>query len=221
MIQMILRPGLSLSASNRRWAGAVKSVVFDRRVFLGVEGRAGLGERLLERGDAVAAEGVILRERRHMLARLADRDRVGNRVLRRIARGAEDVAVPFGAGDLVGDRRLDHENLLVLLGDRQHGERRGGRARADRDVGAVVLVGLGERGLGEIGLRLVVLGDDDDLAPVDLHRSLGRVFEPHHEAGLGLLGVGLQRAGEAADERDLQIVRFCRAGRGDQRRGEG
>jgi hypothetical protein len=47
------------------------------------------------------------------------------------------------------------------------------------------------------------------------------VFEAHHEAGLGLLGVSLQRAGEAADEGDLQVVRARRAGGGDERRGEG
>ena len=221
MIQMIFLPGLSFSASNRRWAGAVKSVVCGRGVFLGVEGRAGLGERLLEGGDAVAAEGVVLRQRRDMHAGLADRDRVRDRVLRRVARGAEDVAVPLRAGDVVGDRGLDDQDLLVLLGDRQHGERRGGRTRADGDVGAVVLVGLGQGGLGDVRLRLVVLGDDDDLAPVDLHRPLGRVFEAHHEAGLGLLGVGLQRTGEAADEGDLEIVRTGGAGSGDERRGEG
>ena len=92
----------------------------------------------------------------------------------------------------VGDRGLDDEDLLVLLGDRQHGDRRGGRGGADGDVGAVVLISLGERAFGEVGLALVVLGDDDDLAPVDLHRPLGGVFEPEPEARLGLLGVGLQ-----------------------------
>ena len=109
----------------------------------------------------------------------------------------------------------------MLLGDRQHGDRRGRGGGADGDVDAVVLVGLGERALGEVGLALVVLGDDDDLAPVDLHRSLGRVFEPELEAGLGLLGVGLQRAGQAIDEGDLEIVGGRRPGGGDERRGEG
>src|SRR5208337_123657 len=59
-----------------------------RRVFLGVEGRAGLGERLLEGRYAVATEGVILREGRDMHAGLADRDCVRDRVLRRVAGGA-------------------------------------------------------------------------------------------------------------------------------------
>ena len=109
----------------------------------------------------------------------------------------------------------------MLLGDRQHRDGRGGRGGADGDVDAVVLIGLGERALGEVGLALVVLGDDDDLAPVDLHRPLGRIFETEPEARLGLLGVGLQRAGQAVDEGDLEIVRGRRAGGGDQRRGEG
>ena len=94
----------------------------------------------------------------------------------------------------------------MLLGDRQHGDGGRRRGRADGDVGAVVLVGLGQRGLGEIGLALIVLGDDDDLAAGDLHLALRRVFEPHAEAGLGLLGVGFQRAGAAVDQRDLEVV---------------
>src|SRR5205814_10148056 len=89
-----------------------------RGIFFGGERRAGLGERLLEGGDAVAAEGVVLRQRRHGDALLADRDRVRDRVLRRVARGAEDVAIPLVAGDLVGHRRLDQQNFLVLFGDR-------------------------------------------------------------------------------------------------------
>ena len=108
----------------------------------------------------------------------------------------------------------------MLLGDRQHRQRRRRRRGADGDVGAVVLIGLGQRGLGEVGLALVVLGDDDDLAPVDLHRPLGRVFEAEHEAGLGLFGVGLQRTGQAADQRDLQIGRAGGPGRKAKRRGE-
>ena len=103
-----------------------------------------------------------------MDAGLADRHGVGDRVLRGIARGAEDVAVPLVAGDLVGDRRFDDEDLLVLLGDRQHGDGRRRRGGADRDVGVIVLIGLGERRLGEVGLALVVLDDDVELATVDV-----------------------------------------------------
>ena len=215
---MILRPGLSFSASNRRCAGGGEVGGVGRRVFLGRQRRAGLGERLLERGDAVAAERVVLRERRDEHAGLADRHRVGDRVLRRIAAGAEDVAVPFVAGDLVGDRRLDDEDLLVLLGDRQHGDRRRRRGGADRDVGVVVLIGLGERGLGEVGLALVVLDDDVDLAPVDLHRALGRVFEAEPQPGLGLLGVGFERPGPAVDQRDIEIGRRSGGGAAENAR---
>jgi hypothetical protein len=56
-----------------------------------------------------------------------------------------------------------------------------------------------------VGLALVVLFDDGDLAAGDRHRSLGRIFEAHHQAGLRLLAVGLQRAGLAVDMRDLEV----------------
>ena len=106
----------------------------------------------------------------------------------------------------------------MLLGDRQHGDRGGRRGRADRDIRAVVLIGFGERDLGEIGLALVVLGDDDDLAPGDRHRALGRVFEAELEAGLGLLGVGLERTGAAINQCDLEIVGSRRRDRRENRR---
>jgi len=73
---------------------------------------------------------------------------VGDRVLRGIAAGAEDVPVPLLAGNLVCDRRLDDQDLLVFLGDRKVGQRRGRRGRADGDIGLVVLIGLGECRLG-------------------------------------------------------------------------
>ena len=202
---MIFLPGLSFSASNRRCAGAVKSVVSagaysSAAIVAPVFASAALKAATPSRPNALSCA-----ERRDRHARLADRDRVRDRVLRGVARGAEDVAVPLVAGDLVGDRRLDDQDLLALLGDGQHRERRGRRGRADRERDAVVLVGFGERGLGDVGLALVVLGDDDDLAPVDRHRALGGVFEAHAQAGLGLLGVGLERAGLAVDQRDLQV----------------
>ena len=86
MIQMILRARLVLQRVEQalRDGGEVGGV--GGRVFLVVQGGAGLGERLLERGDAVAAESVVLRQGRDMHAGLADRHRVGDRVLRRIAR---------------------------------------------------------------------------------------------------------------------------------------
>jgi hypothetical protein len=64
---------------------------------------------------------------------------------------------------------------------------------------------------------MIVLGDDDDLAPINLHRPLG-VFEL---AGLSLLGVGLQGAGATVDEGDLESVGRRRTGGGEERRGEG
>ena len=216
---MIFLPGLSLSASNRRCAGGGEVGRCRRCVFLRRDRRAGFGQRRLEGRDAVAPEGVVLRQRRDRHARLADRDRVRDRILRGVAAGAEDVAVPLVAGDLVGDRRLDDQDLLALLGDRQHRERGGRRGRADRERDAVVLIGFGERGLGQVGLALVVLGDEHDLAPVDRHRALGGVFEAEAQAGLGLLGIGLERAGLAVDQRDLQVFGRWRCSRTIPRRG--
>jgi len=75
---------------------------------------------------------------------------------------------------------------------------------ADGDIDLVVAIGLLEGGLGEVGLQLVVLQDDLDLAAVDFHRALGRVFEAEHETGLGLARIGLERTGLAVDQRDLE-----------------
>jgi hypothetical protein len=116
--------------------------------------------------------------------------------------------IPLLAGNLICDRRLDDQDLLVFLGHRQVRQRRGRRGRADRDIDLVVLIGLGECRLGQIRLALVVLGDDDDLAAVDGHGALGGVFQAHAQAGFGLLGVSLQRAGFSVDQADLQVIRL-------------
>ena len=68
-----------------------------RQVFLVDD--LGLLERVLERLHAVAAERVVLRQRGDRDAVLVERDRVGDRVLRAVAAGAEDVLVPLVAGD--------------------------------------------------------------------------------------------------------------------------
>ncbi len=98
-----------------------------RHIFLGRKRRAGLCQRLLEGGDAVAAKRIVLGQRRNRDALLADRDRVGDRVLRGITAGAEDVSIPLLAGNLVRDRRLDDQDLLVFLGDREVRQGRGRR----------------------------------------------------------------------------------------------
>ena len=97
-----------------------------------------------------------------------------------------------------------------------------GRAsRADGDVDLVVAIGLLERGLGEVGLELVVFHDDQDLAAFDLHRALGQVLEAQHEARLGLLRIGLERPGLAVDQRDFQRRLLGSAGAGQQQAGDG
>ena len=193
-----------------------------RQVFLVDDLR--LLERVLERLDAVAAERVVLRQRRDRHAVVVDRRRVRDRVLRAVAAGAEDVAVPLLAGDRVGDRGLDQQDLLVLLGDRQQRQRDARRRRADRDVGLVVAVGGREQALADVGLALVVLLDDDDLLAGDGHRPAGGVVEAHHEAGLRLLAVRLERAGLAVDvgDADLALALRHRQRRSERReRGDG
>ncbi len=178
----------------------LRGVLLVHDLGLGADGR----QRGLHRGDAVLAEGIVLGERGDADVLVLQGRGGGQRVLRGVARGAEDVAVPLLAGDLVGHGRLDDQQLLVLLGDRQHGERAGRAGGADGDVDLVVAIGLLERGLGEVGLELVVLQDDLDLAAVDFHRALGRVFEAQHEAGLGLTRIGFERTGLAVDQRHLE-----------------
>jgi hypothetical protein len=77
----------------------------------------------------------------------------------------------------------------MLLARRQHRDRWGGRRRAEGNIGTVILMGLRERAFGKVTLVLVALGYSDNLAPVHLHRPLGRVFEAELKVGLGLLGV--------------------------------
>ena len=128
MMAMIFLPGLILERVEQPLRRSRKVGGHERRVFL--EHHLGVAVRLVERplegGDAVAAEGVILRQHADRDVVLAERDRRGKRVLRGIAAAAEDVAVPFIAGDGIGDRGLDQKNFLRILGDRQHGERRAG-----------------------------------------------------------------------------------------------
>jgi hypothetical protein len=147
----------------------------------------------LEGLHAVAAEGVVLRQRGDGHAGLVDRHRVGDRVLRAVAAGAEDVLVPLVAGDRVGHGGLDQQDLLVFLGHRQHGQRDARSGRADGQVGLVVGIGGGQQRLAQVRLALVVLLDDHELLAVDHHRAAGGVVQAHHQAGLGLLAVGLQR----------------------------
>src|SRR3546814_17785452 len=63
-------------------------------------------------------------------------------ILGRVARGAEDILVPLFAGDGVGHRRLDDQDLLVFLGDRQHGARPARAGGADGELDVIVAVGL-------------------------------------------------------------------------------
>ena len=116
----------------------------------------GLGQGLLERLDAVAAEGIVLGQGRDRDLAL-QRCRARYRILGRSARGAEDVPVPFVARDRIGDRRLDHEYFLVFLRHRQHGQGDAGIDRTDRDIHLVVAVGGGKLRLAHVRFVLGVL----------------------------------------------------------------
>ncbi len=165
-----------------------------RNIFLGDDIGSCPLQRILERSNAVAAEGIILRQRRDIEILVGPkRERLRLHVHRRVARGLEDVAIGIGPGQSVGHRRLDQENSLIFG---RHGKKRHGHARgrvADGDQRVVVAIGLGQERARHIRLELGVLSDDLDRPALDLHRPVGRIFEAHFETGLGLLRIGLER----------------------------
>ena len=98
----------------------------------------GLLDCILEGFDAIAPERVVLRQRGDDSAGFVERHGVGDGVLRTVASGAEDVLVPLLASDGIGNRRLDQQDLLVLFGHRQQGQRNAGRSRTHRQIGLVI-----------------------------------------------------------------------------------
>lgn len=126
--------------SGRREVGGLL-----RRIFLehDLHVRTNLRERILHRLHAITAESIILRQGGDAdFAARREGGSAGNRVLRRIAAGAEDVAVPLFAGDRIGHGELDDQDLLVLLGDRQHGERAARTSGTHGQIDIVVGIGL-------------------------------------------------------------------------------
>ena len=109
---------------------------------------------------------------------------------------------------MVRHRWFDDQDLLVFFGHGQVGERRRRGRCANRDIGLVVLIRLRKGCLGQVRLALIVLGDDDDLAPVQRHAALGGILKAHAQPGFGLLRISFQWAGLAIDQRDLQVVRL-------------
>ena len=190
-------------------------------VFLMHQLRGRARQRLAEGGDAVAAKGVILRQRGHDHPFLPQRHRVRDRVLAGIAPGAEDVAVPFAAGDRIGHGGFDDQDALVFFGHGQHRQRDARTGRPDGDMRAVIAEGLRQQGAAQIGAKLAVIFHDADRLAVDLHRAAGGVFQPQHQAGLGLGGIGLQRAGAVVDMGDADLGHDGRRQRHHGRRGDG
>ncbi|MNZ91692.1 hypothetical protein D3C78_1106860 [compost metagenome] len=169
-------------------------------------------DRILEGLDAVAAEGVVLRQRGDCHARAVNGDGIADRILAGIAAGTEDVLVPLVTGDRVGHGRLDQQDLLVLLGHGQHGQRHARSAGPHGDVGLVIRVGRGQLALAQIGLALVVFLYHHQLLAGHRHAAARGVFQAHHQAGLGLLAIGLERAGLAVDVGNADFARLREGG---------
>ena len=105
----------------------------------------------------------------------------------------------------------------MLRRHRQHRERHARVHRADRERHVVVAVGFRQNGAADIGLGLRVLLDHHDLAAEDLHLAAGGVLEPHHEADVGLLGIGLERPGLVVDMRYPNVLRLSAGAKGSER----
>ena len=177
---------------------------------------AGGGQGGAEGGDAVTAEGVVLGEGGDHHAGLADGERVGDGVLRGIAVDAEDIAVPFVAGDAVGDGAVDDQEFLVFERDRQHCEGDSAGGAADSEVHVLIAIGLGEQVAGDVGLGLAVFFDQLDFAAGDGVGAVGGVFQAELEADGELLGVGLERTGAVGDQRHTDgRGRLCADRRGE------
>ena len=93
----------------------------------------------------------------------------------------------------------------MLLGHGQHGQRHTRRRGPDGDVRLVVHIGRRQQALAQVGLALVVPLDHDDFLAMDGHGAACGVLQPHHQPGLGLLAVGLQRPGFAIDVGDANF----------------
>ena len=81
-----------------------------------------LFERILERRHTLAAKGVVLCQGGDAHTWLVLRGGVGNGILGAVAGSAENIAVPFCAGDGVRHRRFNDEDFFVFFGHRQHGQ---------------------------------------------------------------------------------------------------
>ena len=157
----------------------------------------------------IAAKGVVIGQKRDHIARLIQRGGVGGGVgggvLAAVAAGAEDVAVPFVAGDAIGHGGLNQQQLFVFLSHRQHGQRHGTAGGAHREIHFVVCIGGGQGSLAHVGLALVVFLNHHNLAARHLHGATGRIFQAHLETHDGLLGIRLQRTGFAGEQSNFHI----------------
>jgi chorismate mutase-like protein len=72
--------------------------------------------------------------------------------------------------------------------------------------------------LAQVRLALVVFFNDHQLATTHLHRAASCEIQAHHQTHLGLLAIGLQRAGLAVNVRNFQIFGLCQGHHRDAQR---
>ena len=177
-----------------------------RQVFL--VHQLGVLDGFLEGLHAVAAKGIVLRQRDDGGARLVHRHGVADGILAAVAAGAEDVFVPLVASDGISRSGLHQQDLFVFLGHGQQRHRHAAGGGADGNVGLVVGIGRGQQALAQVRLALVVFLDHHQLLARHLHRAAGGVLQAHHQANLRLLAVGLQRAGFAVNVGNADLARL-------------
>ena len=135
------------------------------------------------------------------------RDRVRDRVLRRVAAGAEDVAVPLVAGD--ASRRPPARRSGSSCAPRRpaacqrDGRRRRCRPRCRpcRRRRLPPAASCRRSGLPWSSLSITTI-----LRPSTFIVPLVAYSRPIMKPGFGLLGVGLERAGLAVDQGDLDVL---------------
>ena len=174
-----------------------------RHIFFENQLGAGVRQGLLESRDAITAEGIVLCDGGDGGIGTAQRHGVGNRVLRGIPPGPEDVAVPLGSGDRIGHGGLDNQHLFILLGHRQHGQRHPRGHRPNRQGHLVVAVGFRQQRPAVFRLQLGVLLDHLNLLAVHFHGPARGVLQAQHQAAMALCGIGFIGPGLTIDMCDL------------------
>ena len=158
------------------------------------------------------AEGIVGRQEVPGLAAGLDH-RVAGAARQR--HGVVGVVQRIGRALLVGQRRragADHDNRFLLVGGHaRHGQRGAGVGAADQHVQALLVEPLARLGRGDVGLVLVVGGDQLDLPAVD---RAAHFLDGHADGLDAAWAVGARvHARQVGDETDPDdIVRELRLG---------